>query len=312
MGTLTESDCSANGVRRGFTLIELLVVIAIIAVLVALLLPAVQQAREAARRTHCQNQLKQMGLALNNYHEVVNCFPMGSRPTGSGASWGFSLPLLPHLERMQIFETVDFNTTQDCCTWIKARQAASLPQPQSVALPFLYCPSDPNSNKSLLSGPTGPAAGSGDCGLLYPGNYLGVSGSTGLSTMGACFASSIGNTSGNGVLYSYSRTRFSEITDGTSNTMAVGERGMPRDLTWGWIMCGGNECEQYLSTRFGMIPPQNSTANDITTLSFWSWHTGGAFFAFCDGSVHFLNTNISFQTYQSLATRNGGEVVEEI
>lgn len=296
---------------RGFTLIELLVVIAIIAVLVALLLPAVQQAREAARRSQCQNQLKQIGLALNNYHESVNCLPMGSRTFSNGISWGFSLALLPHLEKADTFETVDFDTTQTCCAWIKTRQLANLPEPQSKPLPFYYCPSDPNSSKSLLSGPTGPQPGSGDCGLLYPGNYLGVSGNNGLATMAACFSSTTGTTNGNGLLFSLSSVRFRDITDGASNTFAVGERGMPKDLTWGWIICGGNECEQYLSTRNGLIPPVSMNAADLNTLSFWSWHPGGAYFVYADGSVHFLNTNMSFQTYQALSTRNSDEVIDE-
>lgn len=297
--------------RRGFTLIELLVVIAIIAVLVALLLPAVQQAREAARRTQCQNQLKQLGVALNNYHEALNCFPMGSRPASNGFSWGFSLSLLPYMEKAAVFETVDFNTNQTCCAWIKARQLAGQPEPQSTPLPFYYCPSDPNSGKSLLSGPTGPQPSSGDCGLLYPGNYLGVSGNNGLATMSACFASTLGSTNGNGLLFSLSSVKFRDITDGSSNTFAIGERGMPRDLTWGWIICGGNECEQYLSTRNGLIAPINASANDLNTLSFWSWHPGGAYFGFADGSVHFMSTTMSFQIYQALSTRNGDEVLGE-
>ncbi len=296
---------------RGFTLIELLVVIAIIAVLVALLLPAVQQAREAARRSQCQNQMKQIGVALNNYHETVNCFPMGSRPTGSGASWGFLLALLPQMEKAAVFESVDFNTSQNCCTWIKAMQAAKKPDPSSTPLPFYYCPSDPNAGRSLLSGPTGPSPGSGDCGLLYPGNYLGVSGSVGLTSMSACFSASTGTNNGNGLLYSFSRVRFSDITDGSSNTLAVGERGQPKDLTWGWIMCGGNECEQFLSTRAGIISPVNIDATDLNTLSFWSWHPGGAYLTFADGSVHFLSLNMSFQVYQALSTRNGDELIGE-
>ena len=304
----------SRATRRGFTLIELLVVIAIIAVLVALLLPAVQQAREAARRSRCQNQLKQMGLALNSYHEALNCLPPGSlRTAGSGNAWGFSLFLLPYMEQAAAFETVNFNTNQRCCLWIKAMQtmAPKSPEPQSIAFPFYYCPSDPNSGRSLLSGPSGPNPGSGDCGLLYPGNYLGSSGTIGMSTMSACFATGTGTLSGNGVLYSDSRVRMRDITDGSSNTFAVGERGLPQDLGWGWILCGGTECEQYLNSKAGIISPMNAVSNDLITMSFWSWHPGGSYFLFADGSVHFLSQNISFQTYQALSTRNGDEVPGE-
>ncbi len=300
--------------HRGFTLIELLVVIAIIAVLVALLLPAVQQAREAARRSQCQNQLKQMGIALNSYHESLKCLPPGSlRTAGTGNAWGFSLFLLPYLERTAAYETVNFNTTQTCCTWIKAMQAMTpkSPEPQSMPMPFYYCPSDPNSNRSLMSGPTGPSPGSGDCGLLYPGNYLGSSGTIGLSTMSACFSTGSGTLNGNGVLYTDSRVRISDITDGTSNTFAVGERGLPQDLGWGWILCGGTECEQYLSAKTGIINPVSMTGTDLNVMSFWSWHPGGAYFLFADGSVHFISQSISFQTYQALSTRNGEEVIGE-
>ena len=301
-----------NQRRTGFTLIELLVVIAIIAVLVALLLPAVQQARESARRSQCQNQIKQLGLALHNYHDALQCLPMGSRTTSYG-SWGFTLPLLPYLEQTSLFETVNFDTNLGCCAWIRAAQAAvpRMAEPQSAPLPFLYCPSDPNTGRSLLSGPTGPNPGSGDCGVLYPGNYLGSSGTIGLSTLNQCFATAVGTTNGNGVFYSLSSTRFRDITDGTSNTFSVGERGLPLDIGWGWIMCGGNECEQYLNSKAGIISPVNITTSDLNIMSFWSWHPGGTFFLFSDGSAHFMNQNLSFQTYQALSTRNGEEVIGE-
>ncbi len=301
-----------NQRRRGFTLIELLVVIAIIAVLVALLLPAVQQARESARRSQCQNQIKQLGIAIHSYHEAIGCLPMGSRTTAYG-SWGFTLPLLSYMEQTSLFETVNFNTNQGCCTWLIGVQAMipKPPEPQSAPLPFLYCPSDPNSGKSLLSGPTGPSPGTGNCGLLYPGNYLGSSGTIGLTTMAQCFATSVGTTNGNGVFYSLSSTRFRDITDGLSNTFAVGERGLPKDLGWGWIMCGGNECEQYLNSKAGIISPVNLNSTDLNTLSFWSWHPGGAYFLFADGSGHFMNQSMSFQTFQALSTRNGDEVIGE-
>src|SRR6185369_1811313 len=262
---------------RGFTLIELLVVIAIIGVLVALLLPAVQQAREAARRSQCQNNIKQLGLALHNHHDAHQIFPMGSRPQ---PSWGFSMSLMPYLDNANVFSMTDFKNTS-CCAEIIAAQKANPPKPDPASRKYqvLVCPSDMNGGKSLLSGPTGPLSGSGDCGFLFPGNYLGVSGDKGVGYSN-CFNSTNGTTNGTGMLYTLSRTRMRDVTDGSSNTLFVGERGLPNDLGWGWVICGGNECEQYISTETGMTMPRNAPTSALTGYDFWSWHPGGGYFLF--------------------------------
>lgn len=216
--------------RRGFTLIELLVVIAIIAILVALLLPAVQQARAAARRSQCKNNMKQIGIALHNYHETLNVFPMGSH-VRSSLAWGSLVYLLPYIEQAQAYEAIDFEQT-NCCTMVKAYQAMSpaLPEPQSLKVPAYQCPSDPNAGREMLSGPSGPSPVSYDCGRLVPGSYMGLSG----DTDNGCG----GTMSGKGIFYTQSSTRFRDITDGTSQTIAYGERGLPADLVWGWVKCG--------------------------------------------------------------------------
>jgi prepilin-type N-terminal cleavage/methylation domain-containing protein len=273
---------------RGFTLIELLVVIAIIAILVALLLPAVQQARSAARRSQCKNNMKQIGVAMHNYHETLNTLPMGSHVRG--AAWGSLVYLLPYMEQAQAYETVDFEVA-DCCTMVKAYQAMTpaLPEPQSLNTAALVCPSDPNAGRELLSGPTGPTPGSGDSGNSFP----------------ACFTKH--TTNGTGIFYSQSSTRFRDITDGMSNTLAYGERGLPTDLGWGWVKCGGSECEQYLSVEAGLIPPQNASSNAVNISSFWSWHESGAHFLMSDGSVHFLSLSMSQSILEALSTRSGEE-----
>jgi prepilin-type N-terminal cleavage/methylation domain-containing protein/prepilin-type processing-associated H-X9-DG protein len=291
----------------GFTLIELLVVIAVIGMLVALLLPAVQNAREAARRTQCQNNLKQIGVALHSYHEVNRCFPMGAHVRTF--SWGSLLSLLPYVEQRAAFQTVDFSAP-DCCLWTKAMQAAGKKEPATVRIQTYTCPSDPNAGKTLLSGPTGPLPASADCGVLYPGNYLGVSGDTGIGYP-ACYFSITATTNGSGMMFTRSATRFEHVRDGTSQTLFYGERGLPNDLGWGWVMCGGSECEQYLSVVNGLVAPNNLPTSSLTVSNYWSWHTGGVHFLLVDGHVRFLNLSTSYNVLKALSTKSGKDIVGE-
>ena len=239
----TPSHISTRRPPSGFTIIELLVVIAVIGILVALLLPAVQQAREAARRSQCQNNLKQLGLGLHNYHDANKCFPMGAhvRP-GPTYSLGSLVALLPYVEKRAVYFTVDFNA-QDCCLSTKALQAAGQPNAPQTRINTYFCPSDPSAGRTLLSGPTGPLPASADCGVLYPGNYLGVSGDVGIG-FPTCYFNITATTNGTGMMFTRSSTRFEHVRDGTSQTLFYGERGLPNDLGWGWLICGGSECEQ--------------------------------------------------------------------
>ncbi len=285
--------------RTGFTLIELLVVIAIIAILIALLLPAVQQAREAARRSQCQNNFKQIGLAIHNYHDAHRCFPMGSAlQTGSGA-WGMWMAMLPQLEYSAAYKSVNTNKT-DCCLELIAQQAAGKLTPTEVPMKVFHCPTDPMSGQSVNSG---VAPNTYPCGRLHPGNYLGVSGNQDFSCSGT--------TTGNGMFFSLSSVRMALVRDGTSSTLAVGERGLPNDLTWGWSLCGGTECEHYISTQRGLSPGKNGDLTSGIVERFWSWHSGGAYFLLTDGHVRYLNYSINYATYTQLSTRAGNEVVGE-
>lgn len=290
-------------IRHAFTLIELLVVIAIIAILIALLLPAVQQAREAARRTQCRNNLKQMVLSLHNYQEAHKVYPMGSAKDG-GVAWGFAMHLMPFLDNANAYNTVDFNNP-DCCLEIRALQSSNQPDPASYIYEYLVCPSDPNNKIALVAG----TPGAYPCGNVYPGNYLGVSGDRAAS--GTC--GSVTDASGaTGMLYTRSSTAPRSCTDGLSNTLFVGERGIPQDRVWGWLLCGGQECEHYISTARGLSPGQNATWTTAGIAErFWSWHSGGAMFGLGDGSVRMLNYSMDTNLYKALSTRTGGETLGE-
>jgi len=297
---------------RGFTLVELLVVIAIIGILVALVLPAVQAAREAARRMHCSNNVKQISLALHLYHDTHRVLPSGSMYAEKLSaivdgpySWGMLAMILSYLEQGAAYDTVDF-TAASCGQAIIDLQEAGESDPSSNPISVFICPSDPYGFRSLLSGPDGPLPNSGDCGLLYPGDYLGVAGD---EQEYHFYPYCDGIYQGNGVFYSLSRTRFADIVDGTSTTLMIGERGIPEDLGWGWSICGGTECEHYISAKRGLSrradPPNNYWIN---LTHFWSWHPGGTHFGLADGSVAFLHYEMDYNAFLGLSTRNGGEV----
>jgi prepilin-type N-terminal cleavage/methylation domain-containing protein len=272
--------------RFAFTLIELLVVIAIIAVLVALLLPAVQQAREAARRSECRNKLKQYALALHNYHAAHEIFPIGNV---GNRFWTFQSMLLPHLDQAALFDRCNFNYAGTCFQSNVAGGAAKTAA--GITLPIYGCPSDPNSGK-VYSDPF--------TGLIASGNYQGVMGTN--------------STNGTGLLYSNSGTAFRHVTDGTSNTLAMGERGIPDDLYWGFFICGfGNvngvgDGDNLNTSKFGFAP---GLPDGNHNLHFWSYHHGGGHFQMVDGSVRFVSYSINFTTFQNLSTRAGGEVIGE-
>lgn len=266
-----------NNRKRGFTLIELLVVIAIISILIALLLPAVQMARESARRSQCKNNLKQWGLALHNYHGVHNSMPMGKAAL---RHWTFRAMLLPQLDQVGLYGQVDFEYAPDCFAYSMLPMQDS---PTDDVLPFYSCPSDPNAGR-VSSTPLGDHATT---------NYPGVSGDT--------------LTSKNGMLYVDSATRFRDATDGLSVTALMGERGIPGELNIGWSLCGSME-DAFLDMKIGLAPGDDGGDHNE---HFWSWHTGGAHFLIADGAVRFLNDSTDHSILVGLSTRDGGEILEQ-
>lgn len=275
--------------QKGFTLIELLVVIAIIAILIGLLLPAVQKVREAAARLQCQNNMKQMGLALHNYHDTTNRFPGYGILT---TSWIFKI--LPYMEQE--------NLQRQC-------GAGSWPVAyQSSVVTTLLCPSDA---RDLTQG-TVYQSTSG-IGLT---SYLGVTGRS-------YYEYATGDTGMIAVYPATGAPRMSSIRDGTSNTLMVGERPPSPDLYYGWWMLADHESHLwtygdylfYTTDTNGTACPSPAVygPGDFNSRCsfnhFWSGHSGGGNWTFGDGSVRFISYTIPAQTIFDLSTRAGGEII---
>jgi len=300
-------------VRGGLTLVELLVVMAIIGLLAAMLIPTIQGAREASRRMTCLNHIRQLGLAAGVHHDARGRFPAGSLIAADGTSWGLTVPLLPYLEEQVLFNSVVLHAG-GACGQVRALQAAGRPDPASQRLAVLACPSDPQAGRPLQSGPSGPLPTSGDCGIVHPGNYLGVAGREeavdATQPINKCYTSR-GIDAGSGLFYDDSRTRMKDVADGLSKTLAIGERGVPEDRGWGWVIAGGQECEQYLGAARGVfrpLRPGNAATADEELLHWWSWHASGPHFALADGSARAISPDVDHAVFMALSTRAGGEV----
>jgi prepilin-type N-terminal cleavage/methylation domain-containing protein/prepilin-type processing-associated H-X9-DG protein len=323
-------DLPVSRRRSAFTLIELLVVIAIIGVLIALLLPAVQKVREAANRTKCANNLKQLALAAHHHHDAKGTFPNGlhtvdtdSGRYANGTCW--EVELLPYIEQDNLKNRWDYDDFRN-------NVAGALNATTAQVLQVLLCPSDSLPELVVyLSAEYYPqyAYAKGWYGMsCYGGNAGKRSFPLGLETR-------------DGIFYQDSSVRLADVTDGASNTLLFGERshsdpvfdymaslyqpGFYPLAGWGkWAaVCatgGGSLGTRFLSPPVPInyrVPAAISKhdfltaggAQDNRLCAFGSGHPGGANFAFADGSVRFLSDSIPLETLQALSTRAGGEVV---
>lgn len=334
-----QRDCSQ---RTGFTLIELLAVSAIFTILIALILPAVQRAREAARIVSCKNNLRQLGLALHNYHDVYSSFPTGFVSRAPFVYATATTMLLPHLDQSALSNLYNQDVPWD----------QQSPEVAKTHIPVLVCPSNTGEivGKSFLADAVFGGALVGDTFAVTTYLYCKGVNDAWCHPPGEMFAhedgmfnSSFGNWT----------TRMKDISDGSSQTMAMGE-GATGDE---WVLCRGTGCttptdspaEQAwviggINPRFNAdnglmapsvfgctIDPLNKnpvtdsaidipTAHDCTssinggrhsTSNFRSSHTGGGNFLFADGSVRFISDAIDLPTYRALSTIAGGEVIAD-
>lgn len=296
-----------RGIRRrvGFTLIELLVVIGVIGILIALILPAVQQAREAARRTQCRNNLKQLGLAFHNYHELHRVLPPAEihgnflRDTSGGphCDWigaigSWTNFILPQLEQSAAYNRLNFEV------WPQVAAIENV-EVMQMRFPVYNCPSDPEDG---LSRPWNDVANE-VCRIMH---YFAVSGSAEFGGVG--YAE--GNPSDqhcyqyDGMFYNDSRVRLSDVSDGTSNTAMICE-------VWG---------------RKEKVSPPDARGMNLHAVAYldhapnsfrttpWapnSYHPGGVHLALADGSVRYISDSIHLPTLQALASRASGDIVGE-
>jgi prepilin-type N-terminal cleavage/methylation domain-containing protein/prepilin-type processing-associated H-X9-DG protein len=337
--------------RMGFTLIELLVVIAIIAILIGLLLPAVQKTREAAARTQCQNNLKQLALAWHAYHDVNESFPYGRKYSFTFADGSqtlveipWTLFILPYIEQGTLYQKYYSMTA----TTIYGTSSDPNVNPIAAVIPTFLCPSDDNQKRQVqddgsYSGTPGVVYGT--CAYLANGGYTGPQAGKGIADFEG-YAPVV---------------RITDITDGTSSTLLLGEHSTHNDPLWAATMAAqgvdptsswyGDETGPFYTAwnslyyqrvssadDYSRKLPMNwripSTSTDLDYLyayglfGFGSNHPGGANFAFCDGSVHFLPNSVSttvvgapvpdnwgtpenLTLLMALSTRAGGEVIPE-
>ncbi len=303
---------------RGFTLIELLVVIAIIAILIALLLPAVQQAREAARRSTCKNNMKQLGIALHNYHDIHKTLPPGSfwvgeSPLTHRSKGSILARLLPQVDQVPLYENINFSAAN--ATDYETMKDGSGTTVASKVVPVYLCPSDTHSIRN-----SGGRAMHNYAASIGPYQTGGPTGSSNCPCNNAFTSFIQAATGSNGVAGVFFRrpnrpTKFRDITDGVSNTIFFGEVRPDCSIhnRNGWLY--SNNGQGLTSTIYPLNYDScdNSSTdgcarpcNWITELGFKSSHVGGVQFLFGDGTVRFVSENIDHVLYQNLGAKANG------
>jgi prepilin-type N-terminal cleavage/methylation domain-containing protein/prepilin-type processing-associated H-X9-DG protein len=324
--------------RRAFTLVELLVVIAIIGVLMGLLLPAVQKTREAANRIKCKNNLRQIGLALHNYHDRAGVLPSGYvsklGPNGPaddrGPGWGWATFILPELEQDSLYRQIrlELDITHPANADARVQN-----------LTIFRCPSDEIVDPFVVDARNDPTPdystplmdANGNAVYVAHGNYVGIFGNPEITVdPGFILNTPARNIAHRGVFYRNSKVRITDVTDGTSSTLCVGERSSNlAKCTWTGAVTGGQVPPRIPDVyNFGPegapvlvlghtgdasdAPPHtpNSPVNHVD--DFWSKHVQGVNFLFVDGSVRNIGNNINPRDWWALGTRAGGEVIGDL
>ncbi len=304
----------AGAKRQGFTLVELLVVIAIIGILIALLLPAVQAAREASRRMKCTNNLKQIALSAHNFHSVYKRFPLGSGHTGPLGDDGYATQhfdwmarILPYIEGGNVWSSIDFDVP-----YATPDVPGTINNPMmKVHFSWAQCPSTPDlpALASCCGGIDGVEDASVTSYAATSHHEIGLPAST--------YRRHSDTKTGSGVIYPGARTKFSEVTDGTSHTFLAGECWYNNDTFYrnfiagfGALYCPNGNC--YMGSMWAFNNFQTTVHGINQRLGYLSagvdsFHPGGSNFAMADGSVNFFSETIDLTTLKALTTRAEGD-----